>query len=153
MGADEADARGVEQQADGHASFIARGAAHPGFYSIHSNVPERASVEICSHASGLCSNHTAELPFRASLPDEGCVLWSDEHKQTHSDKLLRCEQHVLVVPRYVFLKLSGPKFLVCGAETKNKIKLHVTIQSSKEKKKKKLSINKKMSSIQQNLME
>lgn len=43
------------------------------------------------------------------------MLWSDKNKQTHSDKLLRGEQHVLVVPRYVFLKLSCPKFLVSGA--------------------------------------
>lgn len=76
---------------------------------------------------------TPQLPFRVFLPDEGCVLWSDKHKQTHSHKLLRCEQHILVVPRYVFLKLSSPKFLVRGAETKTK--LHVTIQWSKDKKK------------------
>ncbi len=39
MGADEADTGGVEQQADGHAAFIACSPAHSSFYSIYSNIP------------------------------------------------------------------------------------------------------------------
>lgn len=39
VGADEADAGSVEQQADGHTSFIACSSAHSGFYSINSNIP------------------------------------------------------------------------------------------------------------------
>ena len=40
MGAEEADAGGVEQQADGHTPFIASGSAHSGFDRIHGDVPE-----------------------------------------------------------------------------------------------------------------
>jgi len=44
VGADEADAGGVEEQADGHASFIARSPAHPGFHSIHGNIPGKKKL-------------------------------------------------------------------------------------------------------------
>lgn len=121
MGTDEADAGGVEQQADGHASFVACGTAHPGFHSINSDIPENMSNETLLLYIWLNCSCSGQLPSAGGfLPDEGCVLWSDEHKQAHSDKLLRCQQHVLMVPRDVFLKLSSPKFLVCGAVTNTK---------------------------------
>lgn len=39
MRAHEADAGGVEEQADGHAPFVARGAAHARFHRVHRHVP------------------------------------------------------------------------------------------------------------------
>lgn len=39
VGADKTDAGRVEQQADGHTPFIARGPAHSSFDSINSHVP------------------------------------------------------------------------------------------------------------------
>lgn len=45
VGADEADASGVEKQANGHTSFIACGSTHSRFYSIDSNIPEKAFYE------------------------------------------------------------------------------------------------------------
>lgn len=39
VGADKADASGVEQQANGHTSFIASSPTHSSFYSIDSNIP------------------------------------------------------------------------------------------------------------------
>lgn len=40
--ADKADAGGVEQQANGHTPFIARGPTHSSFYSINSNIPGKS---------------------------------------------------------------------------------------------------------------
>lgn len=45
VGADEADASGVEKQANGHTSFIACSSTHSRFYSIDSNIPEKALHE------------------------------------------------------------------------------------------------------------
>lgn len=39
VGADEADAGGVEQQADGHTSFITSGPAHSSFHCIYRDIP------------------------------------------------------------------------------------------------------------------
>lgn len=97
MGTDEADARRVEQQADGHASFIACGATHSSFYSIDGNIPEKVSKKKLFPYVWFVLNARI-CALQLLLPDEGCVLWSDKHKQAHPDKLLRCKQHILVVP-------------------------------------------------------
>ena len=51
-----------------------------------------------------------------TVPDEGCVLRADEHKQAHAHQLLRGQQDVLVVPGDVLLQLGRPQLLVGGAE-------------------------------------
>lgn len=49
VGADEADAGGMEEQADGHTSFVACGPAHASLDSINSNVPGKHALNAKSH--------------------------------------------------------------------------------------------------------
>ena len=39
VGADKADAGGVEQEADGNTTFIACGSAHSSLYSVYGHIP------------------------------------------------------------------------------------------------------------------
>lgn len=56
VGADEADAGGVEQQTDGYTSFIACSPAHSSLYSIYSNIPGKHTFVTITVLTSLVSN-------------------------------------------------------------------------------------------------
>lgn len=65
VGADEADAGRVEQQADGHTPFIARGPAHSRFYCVDCNIPGKG-IECSSVSIQECK--AALYGWRVSSP-------------------------------------------------------------------------------------
>lgn len=83
MGAHKADAGGVEQQTDGHASFVTCGPAHSSFHCVYSYVSEKVRKLKVTSENIFEKNTSAQL-----IPDERSVLRADENKQTHSYKLL-----------------------------------------------------------------